>query len=139
MSESETLGAVSEDPRHELVRKAIEAFNAQDVPALLGFIHPDVSSRVAEGLGNPGTYHGVDGYAAMMAEWGEAWSENHIELSRVELVDEAAALVHTRQTVVGAGSGVPVSFETVFLVVFEGERAKRFEIHPSPESARQSL
>ncbi|MDQ3759213.1 MAG: nuclear transport factor 2 family protein [Actinomycetota bacterium] len=127
------------DPRPELIRKAVEAFNDQDVPGLLALIHPDVQSRVAEGLGNPGTFSGIDGYLSMMAEWGEAWSENHIELEEVELVDESAVLVHTRQTVVGAGSGVPVTFGTVFLVAFEGERAKRFEIHPNRESAASAL
>ena len=130
---------MTEDPRPELIRKAVDAFNEQDVPGLLELIHPDVESRVAAGLGNPGTFVGIEGYLAMMADWGEAWSENQVDLEDVELVDEGATFVHTRQTVVGAGSGVPVNFVTVFLVVFDGERAIRFEIHPSRESAAEAL
>ena len=130
---------MSEDPRIPAIEAAIRAFNDEDIPGLIEFIHPDVVSRVAQGLGNPGTFHGVEGYAAMMSDWGEAWSQNHIELGEIELVDAEAAFVHVEQTVVGAGSGVPVKFGTVFLVVFAGVRAKRFEIHPDRESAAEAL
>jgi hypothetical protein len=102
-------------------------------------IDPRVESRVAEGLGNPGSYEGIEGYMQMMSEWAEAWSENNLDLREIELVDERAALVHTDQTAVGAGSGVSLEFNTVFLVVFEGERAIRFEIHPSRDSAIAAL
>jgi hypothetical protein len=94
---------------------------------------------VADGLGNPGTFHGLEGYVAMMTDWGEAWSENQLELEEVELVDDSVALALTKQTAVGAGSGVPLAFSTVFMVGFEGERAIRFEIHPDRDSAMESL
>ena len=129
---------MTDDPRIPLIEAAVEAFNSQN-EALLEFIHPDVTSRVAEGLGNPGTFKGVEGFGAMMADWGEAWSENIVELKETELVDERTAFVHTTQTVVGAGSGVPVSFGTVFLVAFEDEKAIRFEIHPDRDSAAAAL
>ena len=126
---------MSEDPRIGLIEAAIDAFNAEDVPALLAFIHPEVVSRVAEGLGNPGTFTGIEGYVAMMSDWGEALSENQLELEDVELVDDSVAFALTKQTAVGAGSGIPLAFSTVFLVGFEGERAIRFEIHPDRDSA----
>jgi hypothetical protein len=130
---------LSEDRRVALVEGAIKAFNEQDFETLVAFIHPDVTSRVSAELGNPGTWHGVEGYLAMMADWGEAWSENLSELEQVELVDDTMTFVHTRQTLVGAGSGVPVAFGAVFLVDFEGDRAIRFEIHPDRDSAVEAL
>jgi len=130
---------VNEDPRIALIEAAIDAFNAEDVPALLVLIHPDVTSRVADGLGNPGTFHGLEGYIAMMADWSEAWSENQIVLEGVELVDDSVALAVTKQTAVGAGSGVPLAFSTVFLIGFEGARAIRFEIHPDRDSALRDV
>ncbi len=126
---------MSEDPRIGLIKKAVDAFNSEDVPTLLELIHPEVEAQVAEGLGNPGKFHGVEGYVAMMNDWGEAWSENQLELDDVELVDGSVALAHTKQTAVGAGSGIPLTFSTVFLVGFKGERAIRFEIHPDRDSA----
>ncbi len=96
-------------------------------------------SRVAEGLGNPGSFEGLEGFGAMMADWSEAWSDQRIELREIEHVDESASLVHTGQSLVGAGSGVPVEGEVTFLVVFEGKQAIRFEIHPDRDSAVGAL
>lgn len=130
---------MSEDPRDPLIRRAVESFNLADVTGLMEFIHPKVQSHVAEGLGNPGSYEGIEGFGAMMADWGEAWAEQRIELREIEHVDAAVSLVHTDQWLVGAGSGVPVQAETTFLVVFEADKARRFEIHPSRESALRAL
>jgi hypothetical protein len=130
---------LSEDPRVPLIERAIRAFNEQNVPVLLEFIHPKVRSRVAEGLGNPGTHEGIEGFAAMMADWGEAWSSNLVELDEIEFMSEDIALVHVSQSLVGAGSGIPVGMTNTFLVGFEGDQAIRFEIHPDRESAAGSL
>jgi hypothetical protein len=130
---------VTDDPRIPLIKGAIRAFNEENVPVLLEFLHPEVRSRVADGLGNPGTHEGIEGFAAMMADWSEAWSSNKLELEEVEFVGEDIALVHVSQTMVGAGSGVPVGMDTTFLVGFDGDRAIRFEIHPSRESAADAL
>ena len=130
---------MTNDPRIPLIEGAIRAFNEEDAAALLEFIHPDVKSRVSENLGNPGSHSGIEGFGAMMADWSEAWSENTIDLEDVELVNETTAFVHTNQKTIGAGSGEPLSFGTVFVVDFEGERAIRFEIHPDRDSASASM
>ena len=130
---------MTEDARDPLIRHAVSSFNEMNMEGLLGFIHPQVVSRVAEGLGNPGEHHGIEGFGAMMADWGEAWSEQRLELKEIEHVDDAVSLVHVGQSLVGAGSGIPVEVDTTFLVVFEGERARRFEIHPDRNSAVEAL
>jgi hypothetical protein len=130
---------VSEDPRIGLIEDAIRAFNEEDVPALLKFIHPEVRSRVAEGLGNPGSFEGLEGFGAMMADWGEAWSSNQVELDEIEMIGEHHALVHVSQSLVGAGSGIPVGMKNTFMVEMAGEQAIRFEIHPDRESALEAL
>ena len=130
---------MSDDPRVPLIEGAVQAFNDEDVPRLLAFIHPQVRSRVAEGLGNPGTHEGIEGFAAMMADWSEAWSSNKVKLSEVEFVSDGVALVHVSQDLVGAGSGIPVGMENTFLIEFEGDQAIRFEIHPDRESSLSAL
>jgi len=130
---------VNTDPRVPLIESAIRAFNEEDGTALLGFLHPEVRSRVAAGLGNPGTHEGIEGFAAMMADWSEAWSSNKIRLNDIEFVEETFALVHVSQDLVGAGSGVPVGMENTFLIKFEGDQAIRFEIHSDRESAVAAL
>lgn len=123
----------------ELLAEAIDAFNAQDVAAVMSFIHPEVVAHVAAGLGNPGTHHGHEGYVAMMSDWGEAWSENTITLREVEFLDDITALAFIDQRAVGAGSGIAMEFETIFLIGFEGDQAIRFEIHPDRDSALAAL
>jgi hypothetical protein len=127
------------DHRTVLIDKAIDAFNRADTPALLEFIHPEVVARVGAGLGNPGIHHGIQGYGEMMADWGEAWSKNTLALESVEFADDDTALVQVAQSAVGAGSGVPVEFKTVFMIGFEGDRAIRFEIHPDRDAAVAAL
>jgi hypothetical protein len=130
---------VSDDSRLPLIEGAIEAFNEEDVARLLEFIHPEVRSRVAEGLGNPGTHEGIEGFGEMMSDWSEAWSSNKVKLNDIEFVNDEVALVHVSQDLVGAGSGIPVGMENTFLIGFEGEQAIRFEIHPDRESAHEAL
>ena len=131
---------MTDDPRRiSLIEGAIQAFNDEDVPVVLKFIHPEVRSRVAEGLGNPGTHEGIAGFAAMMSDWAEAWSSNKVEVETIEFVSDDVALVHCSQSLIGAGSGVPVGMNTTFLVGFEGDQAIRFEIHASRESAIEAL
>ena len=130
---------MSEDRRDPLIRQAVESFNDANVEGVLGFIHPEVRSKVSEGLGNPGSYEGVEGFWKMMADWSEAWSEQTITLREIEHVDERTSIVQVDQALVGAGSGVPVGMETTFLIVFEGDQAIRFELHDTRESAMESL
>ena len=130
---------MSDDRRVPLIEGAIEAFNDEDVVRLLEFIHPEVRSRVAEGLGNPGTHEGIEGFGEMMADWSEAWSSNKVKLNDIEFVTDEVALVHVSQDLVGAGSGIPVGMENTFLIGFEGEQAIRFEIHPNRESSLNAL
>lgn len=130
---------MSDDPRDPVIHDAIRSFNEVDVEGLMSFVHPEITSRVAEGLGNVGEFEGPGGFATMMAEWGEAWAEQSVALNEIEHLDERTSLVHTRQSLVGAGSGVPIEMETTYLVVFDGVRAIRFEIHASRESALEAL
>ena len=130
---------MTEDARDPLIRLAVESFNDANLESLLAFIHPRVESRVAEGLGNPGTHEGIEGFGAMMADWGEAWSDQHLELKEIEHLDDKVSLVHVQQSLVGAGSGIPVERETTFLIGFEDDRAIRFEIHTNRDSAVAAL
>jgi hypothetical protein len=130
---------VSGDARDLLIRAAIDSFNGADVSRLMEFIHPEVRSHVAEGLGNPGTYEGTAGFGLMMSDWSEAWSEQRLELREIEHLDADTSLVHVDQRLVGAGSGIPIEAETTFLIVFADGQAIRFEIHPSRQSALEAI
>ena len=125
----------AEDPRFTLIREAFDAFQARDVQGLTAFLHPDVESRVAPPLMNVGVWHGYAGFIEMTSEWESAFGTIAYEQRGMEAVDDRHVLVAVHQTATGAGSGVPVELDVVFLIEFEGRQAIRFQIHASHDSA----
>ena len=123
------------DENERLLRAGIEAYNRGDLEAAADFFHPDVELYIHTGQGNPGTWHGLDGYRAMVTAWREAFSEDRSEILDVEMVDDHHMLVEMRQTAVGAGSGIPVEMENVYLLEIRDGKAVRFHIYADRETA----
>ncbi len=128
-----------EDPRFVLIRNAIDAFQGRDVERMAAFLHPEVESRVAAPLMNVGVWQGYGGFAAMTSEWESAFGTITYEERGMEAIDDRHVLVAINQSATGAGSGVPVELEVVFLIEFEGEQAIRFQIHADRASALAAL
>jgi ketosteroid isomerase-like protein len=126
---------VTGDPRIPLVEDAFEAFQSRDLERVAGFLHPEVESHVAPPLMNAGTWQGAGGFLEMTAGWEEAFGSVRYEIRRFELLDEHNLLVDVHQEAVGAGSGVPVALDVIFLIEMVDERAVRFQIHPDREKA----
>ena len=129
----------AEDPRIALIREASDAFSRGDLSVILAALDPEVVSYVSPALMNAGTWHGVEGFTAMVEAWSEAWAELSFEVVDHELVDERNVLVVLKQGAVGRGSGVPVELDIVYLVEFGERGVLRFEIHADRESARAAL
>ena len=127
------------DARPALIRKAFADFEARSVEGLAAFLHPDVVSRVVSPLLNVGVWHGPAGFVEMNRSWAEAFGGIHYEITEIELIGERNALVGVHQEGIGAGSGVPVESDVCFLIEFEGDRAIRFEVHASRESAAAAI
>jgi hypothetical protein len=130
---------VTEDRRAELIRQAFADFRAHNVAGLAGFIHPEVESHVSPALANPGTFQGATGFVEMTSGWEEAFQHVSYEIQDIELVDDRNALVDVHQEAQGAGSGVPVELDVVFLIEFKDELAVRFQIHPDRDSAMAAV
>ena len=126
---------MSDDPRLKLIRDAFAAFVQRDVAGLVGFLHPEVESRVFPPLMNVGAWQGPMGFAEMTAGWEEAFGTIEYDIREIELPDERNALVAVHQTATGAGSGVPVELDVWFLIEFRGAQAVRFQIHADRASA----
>lgn len=127
------------DPRIALIEAAFAAFAERDVNGLADFLHPDVVSHVASPLLNTGTWHGLAGFAEMVASWHEPFGELRYHLRDIELVDERHALVAAHQEGTGAQSGVPVELDVVYLLEFEGKQAIRLQVHASREAALAAI
>ena len=130
---------MSEDPRVALIHRAFDDFAARRVEGLAGFLHPEIESKVVAPLLNTGTWQGPAGFVEMTRGWEEAFDEIAYEIREIELVDERNTLIAVHQEGTGAGSGVPVELDVWFLIEFEGERAIRFQIHATRESAAEAV
>jgi SnoaL-like domain len=130
---------VSEEPRIALIEQAFADYAERNVEGLAQFLHPEVESRVFPPLLNVGTWHGPVGFVEMTSSWEEAFGEVRYEIRGIELPDDRNALVAVNQQATGAGSGVPVELDVWFVVEFDGERAVRFQIHSSRDSAAEQV
>jgi ketosteroid isomerase-like protein len=128
-----------EDPRIGLIRQAFADYAERDVEGLGHFLHPEVESEVFQPLLNADRWSGPAGFVEMTRQWQEPFGEITYEILGIELPDERNALVSVHQEATGAGSGVPVELDVWFLVEFEDQRAIRFQIHASRDSAVEHL
>ena len=126
---------MTDDPRVGLIKQAFADFEARNVGGIGSFLHPEVETHVATSLLNSGRWRGPDGFAEMVRGWEDVWGEITYTLGEIELIDARNVLVEVHQEATGAGSGVPVANDVVYLVEVEDGQAIRFEIHSDRESA----
>lgn len=125
----------SHERNAELLRTGIGAFNRGDSEAVAAMLDPAVECHVAPGLGNPGTWHGIDGYLEMTETWGEAFTSERSEIVSTEMPDDHHLIAEIRQRAYGAGSGVPVEMTIFYLLEVRDGRAVRLHIYGDREAA----
>lgn len=118
-----------------LLRAAVEAANRGEIHRLPEFLHPEIEVKIASGLGNPGTWHGIEGYTEMAAAWLEAFEGQRIEIIETEAPATDWLVAEVRLSATGAASGAPVAMTFFYLSHIRDGRADRFEIHGSRDSA----
>ena len=123
------------DDNERLLREGIEAYNRHDMEAMTEFFDPDVELYIDAGLGNPGTWHGHEGYRTMVAAWRDAFAEDQSEVLAVEMVGDRHMIAKMHQRAVGAGSGIPVEMTNFYLLEVREGRAVRFGIYGDREAA----
>jgi ketosteroid isomerase-like protein len=119
----------------ELARQGFEAFNRGDMEAVVEFLHPDVEIHASGEVGEPGVYHGRDGFLEWNRVWMDAWGEFKVELEQIEELDAENILVHVLQSGRGRGSGVEVSQRVTYLFTVRDGYAARLHIYADRDSA----
>src|SRR4051794_22135698 len=104
-----------EDARLALLQEGVDAFNRGEAGPVLAIFADDIECHVAPDLMNAGTYHGHDGYLAMVTAWDEAWGTVTADIVGTEELPHDHLLVEIHQRAVGAGSGVPVEMTLCWL------------------------
>ena len=111
-----------------LLRGAFDAFNRGDMDALIGKLDPEIDVSVAPGLANPGVWRGIDEFMQMVESWSEPFESLRNEILSLDFVDSEHVIADMRQRAVGAGSGVPVEMEIVYLFGVRDLRLTRFHV-----------
>jgi ketosteroid isomerase-like protein len=119
----------------QLLRAGIEAFNRGDYEDLVALFDPAIECHVASGLGNPGTWHGIDGFLEMTTTWNESFADQRSEVRSVDFPDDEHVIAEIHQTAVGAVSDVPVEMTVVYLLQVRDGRAVRFGIYGDRSAA----
>ena len=127
------------EENERLLRAGIEAYNRGDFAAMIEVFDPDVELHVDPAQGNPGTWHGLDGFRQMVSGWRDAFAEDRSELLGLEMVDDRHLIAQMRQTAVGAGSGVPVEMINYYLLEVRDGKAVRFHIYGDREAATAAV
>ena len=111
-----------EDPRVKLIQDGFEAWERGDVEATLAMYDPEIVVYAPPEIGNPGTYHGTDGFLEWARRWLEAWEDFSQDLVAIEPVGEAHALGRVKQTAKGKGSGVEVKRDATWVYEIRDEK-----------------
>ena len=119
----------------ERSRRYYEAWNAGDLPTVMGAMAPDVEWHGHPNLPEPGPYHDRDDVERWMRQFREAWGElsaKPVELLEAE--DCVVALIH--MTGRGRGSGVEVQGGAdVHVARFRDADVVYFRIYPGDRAA----
>jgi ketosteroid isomerase-like protein len=101
--------------RVELVMTGWRAFEAGDVAAVLEYFDPEIVVHASAEAGNPGTFHGHDGFLSWVGHWYEAWDEFSQEIVGVEPIGERCVIASVRQVARGRTAGLELERTASYL------------------------
>jgi ketosteroid isomerase-like protein len=124
------------DERVELLLTAWRAFEAGEVRAVLEYLDPEVEVFAPPEAGNPGTFHGHEGFLNWVGHWYEAWEDFSQEVVDVEPFGQRCVVADVRQVARGRSAGLElertVSYvyelrdgKVVYMALFVDEVAAR--------------
>jgi ketosteroid isomerase-like protein len=128
---------LSRAARTELLLRGFHAYEEGDIEAVLKTLDPDIVVYAPAEVGNPGTFHGHEGFLTWAGHWNEAWGEFKQTLRDTELVGERHIVVHVDQTARGRSSGLELEQSASYVYEVRDNLAVWMSITFDPEKARQ--
>jgi ketosteroid isomerase-like protein len=99
----------------EVLRRAVDAFNARDIDRFLSYFHPDIKLHSAFSAIGGAEYHGHDGLRKLFRDFEQAWGDEiHVESKAYfDLGDRTISsyVIHGR----GLHSGVDVDLPSALV------------------------
>jgi ketosteroid isomerase-like protein len=89
-------------------------------------------------LGNPGVYHGHDGWRAWRESWLDVWEQFRLEVVRIEQHGDhfLAEVVSSGR---GKGSGIEVSQPLVWVFTMPADRVTRIHLYRDRDAALEVI
>jgi ketosteroid isomerase-like protein len=119
----------------EVVREAVDAFNARDRDRLLGLMDPEIEFR---SVFERRTYRGLAEMVQFREDLDATLEEFHSEDDRFLDAGEDRVLYLYRVVGRGAGSGVPVSRENAILWHLRNGKLRKGEVYLDQREALQA-
>jgi ketosteroid isomerase-like protein len=127
---------ISPQERVELVRRGHAAYEAGDLDTVLALLDPEIEVYAPPGVGNPGTYHGHDGWLHWIGHWNEAWDEFRQEVRGVEPIGARHVVADVVQSARGRASGVELELAASYVYELREGRLVYMAIYLDGEEAR---
>jgi ketosteroid isomerase-like protein len=122
----------------ELVRRAMEAWNREDIDDLIPLSDPEVEF-VSIFAGMEGrTYRGYDGLRQYFADMRDAWAEFHREIEDVADAGSDQVVVFFRLVGTARASGVPVDESVTTLFRLRKGRLHRMVVYRDRDEALEA-
>jgi ketosteroid isomerase-like protein len=122
----------------EIVEAAFAAYMADDAETLRRLVSPEIVISNRPDQPDVRDHRGYDGMLQAAAEWLEAWDEHTFEAASFWAVGDRV-FVATRESARGAGSGVRLETESVFVSTVRDGRIVRLQIFGSERDALAAL
>jgi ketosteroid isomerase-like protein len=127
------------DDSAEIVRRAYEAWNGDDMDAFFAIVSPQVEWWPSEQSPEPGPFRGRDELDAFMRSYFDSFEEIRFELEDVVPGAEpdqvlVVLTLHTR----GKGSGVEVDIRIGHVLTVQDGKVTRGRVYTDPDEARRA-
>ena len=128
---------MGEADNESLIRRAIEAWNANDWQTMQRLIAPDVELVAPADWPETGTFRGWPAVRNLLHGLKEAWSEEHLEILAME-TRAHWVLVDARWVTRGEGSGLDIDTEVWIAYRLEGGRTTRIQFSSDEAPVREA-
>ena len=122
----------------EVVRRAMDAFAQGDEPAFLDGFDSDVVIQQTAPIPDARSYVGRGGVLQALTDWNEVFGDLVMTAEELTDCENENVLVRMHQKARGAGSGVPVEFDTWFLYSVSGGKISRLEMFNYKDKALEA-
>jgi ketosteroid isomerase-like protein len=130
---------MSQESLDSTIRAFYDALQRRDLTVVDEVASPDVVVKEAPGMSPEGrTYRGREEVRAFIARLFKFWAHVNFEVLRIVWADDSRAVIASRYTTTGRGSGVELTTDSGNLVEFRDGRIVRWTFYRTVEQALEA-